>query len=532
MIAIVEPAQKVPVNIVGGSTFGRYPKISLEKTYNMYVTDDWLVNFAGYKKIEDIAATGKGRGLFHSTRGNVLIAVVGSGVFEINQAFVPRFIGNLESAEGEVFIDENLNEQIAISDGEDIYIYSRRTGALTKQILTFVAQTVRPGYVTFHNTFFLIGSNPSGKNSNNWYAAEFSTDDTITIDAKNAFPLQTKPDDALAVLRLPARGNNVAVFGSSVTEVWTQVGGEENYRRVQSFNIDSGVVSVSTIAANEELICWLAKSQNNTPSIMITDGSGFQRISTDGIDYLLQTIKFPEQSTAVLYRQDGHLFYQLTFFNNVDNLTLTYDFNTKLFFHRTDEKLHYHPMRQVVFFQGKTLFASINDPVLYESSTDLLTYKYTDDQDDIGEVIPRIRICKGIRKGDSEFFRVKSFSFWIEQGVTNFVNIPSLTPEICSDSLVSEEGESLVDEDGFTQLIPENAVCFQEIVERPRIDFSYSKNGNQSFSNVSSYPMNAKSNFINRVNFHRLGRANEFTVQVRFWGFQRFVANNGYLEIY
>lgn len=46
--------QQVPVNVVGSSTFGRYPKISLETTYNMFISDDWLVNYAGFQKVVDI----------------------------------------------------------------------------------------------------------------------------------------------------------------------------------------------------------------------------------------------------------------------------------------------------------------------------------------------------------------------------------------------------------------------------------------------------------------------------------------------
>ena len=47
-------AKQEPVNIVGGSTFGRYRKISSEKTYNMFITDEWLVNTAGYQKAYEL----------------------------------------------------------------------------------------------------------------------------------------------------------------------------------------------------------------------------------------------------------------------------------------------------------------------------------------------------------------------------------------------------------------------------------------------------------------------------------------------
>ena len=67
----------LPVNIVGGSTFGRYKKISDEKTINMYISDNWLVSFAGWKKIVNFPGESQGRALFHSVRGDLMIAVIG-----------------------------------------------------------------------------------------------------------------------------------------------------------------------------------------------------------------------------------------------------------------------------------------------------------------------------------------------------------------------------------------------------------------------------------------------------------------------
>ena len=51
-------ATREEVNIVGSSTFGRYKKISSEKTYNMFVSDEWLVNTAGYQKVYELLPEG------------------------------------------------------------------------------------------------------------------------------------------------------------------------------------------------------------------------------------------------------------------------------------------------------------------------------------------------------------------------------------------------------------------------------------------------------------------------------------------
>lgn len=524
----IENGEEAAVNVVGSSTFGRYPKISLEKTYNMYISDEWLVNYAGFKKRVDILPSGEGRGFFNSIRGGFLIAIESSTVYRLNSNMAPIFIGNIDTNTGEVYMDENLSNQICIVDGESAYIYNYVANSFTKQTLTFAGNPVIPSYVCYHNTFFLIGSRANSDNPQNWYAYERDTDSTIQINTQ--FSLQTKPDSALAAVRLPGRGNNVLVLGSTVGEVWTQVGGTENYRRVQSFNIDSGVVAVSTIAASDEVVCWLSQNQSNAPCIMVTDGGSTKRISSDGIDYLLAQIQFPQQSTAFFFRQDGHLFYQITFFNPSDNLSLIHDFTTGLFFHLSDEDLNFHPARQIVFYRENTFFISLTDASIYNMSTNYETYDYSTEVTSIGEEIPRLRICKSIRKKNSDRFRVGQFTFWIEQGVNDYYLLNPDT-SVCNGVLITQDSQFfIVTQDGET-ILAQDGSCFNG-ANRPRVDMSFSKNGNQSFSNIVSRNLNTAGKYRNQIRWHRMGQANEFTIQLRFWGFQRFVASNGIVELF
>jgi|SRR5277367_505904 len=518
---------QVPVNVVGSSTFGRYPKISLEKTYNMFISDDWMVNYPGFQNVAEILPSGEGRALYHSVRGQFLIAVISSTVYKLAANLSPQFVGTLNTSTGEVFIDENLSSQICLVDGQNAYIYNYTNNTLTEQTLMFLGNPIIPSYVCYHNTFFLIASSTVSDNSQNWYAFEFDTATTIQLNTQ--FSLQTKPDSAIAVKRVPGKGNNVLVMGTTVCEMWTQIGDLENYRRVQSFNIDNGCISISTIAANDEFICWLSQNENNSATMMVMNGTSVKRISTDGIDNLLESITRPDQSTAFLFRQDGHLFYQVTFFNPNDNLTLFYDFNNDRFYHASDQDLNFHPARQVVFFNGASYFISLNDANLYQLGTDFITYNYSLDPNTMGDVIPRIRICKSIRREDSSRFRINRFTFWIEQGVNNYYLMPYTEPE-CFGTLITETGQfPIITEMGY-QILTESGYC-TSIFDIPRVDLSFSKNGNESFSNVVGRVLNSQGNYRNQIRWHRIGQANECAIQLRFWGFQRFVVKDGVLEI-
>lgn len=578
-------SQQVPVNIRGSSIFGVYPKISSEITMNMFQSDDWMINYAGYQIVAETQGAGMGRGLFRSIRGGFLVAVVGSQVYTIDNSLNPRAVtgginnGKLDTSSGEVFIDENLSKQICIVDGVKAYILSYDSNGnftLTPQDLRRnnvpTGTPIIPGYVCYHNSFFLIASALTSTDNQNWYVFSMASPTTIQLNtplAGSTFPIQTKPDSAIAIRRVPGKGNNIIVFGKAVCEIWTQVGGALNYQRVSSYNIDNGCISVSTISASEEYVCWLAQNENNNAAITISNGSSTQIISTDGIDHLLDSLTNPSQSTAFFYRQDGHLFYHLTFFDPRDNLTLVYDFDNKVFYNASDENNNYYPARQVVFFGTSTYFISLNDSKIYQMGEEFTTYKYTLLPNDIGFIIPRIRICKTIRKADSSTFRSGMFTFWIEQGLDQeFKSYPiadskyivtqqglntrteprddKLITEsesdatiVCNGILVMEESTvdnpiPIITELGDTMLA-EFGVCYNtgtDYFYQPRVDMSFSKNGNQSFSNIVSRGLNPLGTYRNQVRWHQMGQANELTIQLRFWQFSRMACNDGVIEIF
>ncbi len=533
-------SKKEVVKVVGGSNFSRYQKISSEKTINMFITDNWLVNTAGYIRLIELLASGSGRGAHVSIRGNILIVVINASVFSIDATLTPTLVGMLATQSGEVFIDENLNSQIGIVDGLNFYIYNYSLPPVIT-IQTGLG-TLIPNFIEYHNTFFLLGNANRTSNGAAWYVYQFASPTTVMQLAQLA--LQTKPDYAQAVVRLPGQGNNVLVLGTAVGEVWTQVPGLEVYRRNSTINVDYGVASISTIARSDKYVAWLGINESNAPVIMVYAGQGAQRISTDGIDYQLSQIRFPGQSTAMLYRQDGHLFYQLTFFNPADNLTILYDFTTETFFNLSDFQLNYHPARDFVYFNGNTYFISLNNASLYQSSTNYTTYNENlpsalVQDPDIDHEIQRIRICNTIAAEEGVQWRVNTFYMTIEMGYD--VNVSGLSIannenllitedlfEPPDDVIITEGGVPMGDESsgagiGMGDLPPPYI---------PRVDCSVSRDGGVTFSNTVSRPMNPIGLRQNILNWDNMGMANYFTIKLRFWGSSRYCVYNGFVEVF
>ncbi len=537
-MAISTPnAQQIPVRIVGSSIFGIHPIISDERTWNMYISDEWLLNFAGYQQAVNIlGGTVEGRGLFHSTRGNFLIAVLGSNIYRIDPNLGYTFLYSIGTSVGEVFMDENLSSQIVIVDGAAtstgaplayIYNYATEVNAVAPVNFTGTAQTFTVNYVTYHNTYFLFGNGNTDASGSQWFIYQSGyipgTPSTgFDLQYQQTLLLQTKPDFAKAVIRIPGAGNNVLVMGSSVCEIWTSVAGIQTYQRNSSVNIDYGVASVSTIDASDNMVAWLGINEKSSPAIMVMTGGKASSISTDGIDRLLSRVQFPADSTAVFYREDGHVFYILTFFNPVDNFSIMYDFTTQKFFDVTDWDFSYYPARRIAYFNNEIYFISLKQGSLMHTGTHITTM--STDPDHVYE-IPRVRKCDTYRLPGSDRFIVNQFSFTIENGVE-----PGVTLQYeCDGYILGEQSLGIMYSEDDLPLITEEGSCQ---IYQPRIDVTISKNGGETYSNVNSYNMHATGQYKNQPRFNKLGEANQFTIQMRFWGFGAVAVANGMIEVY
>jgi hypothetical protein len=558
MISRSPLTHKVPLNIVGSSTFGVYPKISIEKTYNMYISDNFMIDYGGYISVATNLGL-NGRGIFTSNNLDRMIAVVENNVYLIdiiydpNQPtnayqFTPVLIGTLLTFNTDVFITENNANQIAISDGSNIYIYNP-TAAITFRTFTSTALGFIPGYITFHDTYFLCAASQDTTYSppaNNTWRLSNSNDGTVwPSDAAHVGLLQTKPDTTQAVIRFPSGGNMIYVMGTNVTEPWFDQGLTLfPYQRNTGSTIDYGVINPSAIGSIDKMVVWLAQNEQSGPIIMVSDGGNARQITTDGIDHLLSHLKNPNNCEAFMFRKDGHIFYHINFYDSEDNVSLFYDFNTQKFFHASDENGNYFIAKQVAFFNNQYYFVSRNNGNIYAFDTNYTTYD--------GKEIPRIRVCKNIRRESQEYFVVNDLGFTIEQGITE-PQYQNLGP--CR--LITEDGKYLITEGGpiFFQtqdgkylldqtgqnLISEqsNSHAFSYLVTEqdclnivyPRVDLSISTDGGESFGSYVPYNMNALGHRRNMIRWWQLGLANDFVAQFRFWGFGRFVATDGEINV-
>lgn len=392
----------VPIDIVGSTKFGRYPKISTEQTINMIISDGALVNFAGHTLVATIASSGVARGSYNSVLLNRIFCVVDDGLYSIDTSYNVQRQGTLNTSTGDVFIADNQASQIAIVDGLNIYVYNFAT-----DVFQTVAVDFLPGYITFQDTFFIAAD----VRTNQWRLSNNNDGTVWPADAQHVGELQSKACKTVATVALD---RILLVMGQSVTEPWYDAGLQLfPYQRNNYYCIDYGCVSPDTIASGFGMIVWLASNSYSGLAIMVSqEGSPPSPISTDGLDFFFSQLTAPQHSFGMLYKIEGHIMYHLTFVT--DNRSYIYDFNTQQFFSLTDEFMNYHQAKRVVFFNNANHFLSFRDGNLYRMSSLLTTYN--------GKEIPRMRICSNIRFPGADRFVVQNINITMESGINQGVD--------------------------------------------------------------------------------------------------------------
>lgn len=546
---------------------------------DVYIDEDILGNIA-FCDGSNIYIYNYNTGLFYKAGTNPYTGPTGGTVtqsaFTVTGSSGTLFMANA-AVGSTIYFDDGTNATIvAVVNNTTLTVSTSVTrSAIGYLIMAPLAFT--PNYVCFHDARFIATSAYSGSNQiGQWRLSR--TIVTTGLKTYIAFPalaqlpqlqgtFQTKPDLPVAVVRIPGRANTIIVMGSIGSEIWTDVGAALfPYKKNQSFNLDYGCVNPATIATLGEFVVWVGLNEKSGPVIMYTTGQDIVSIDTDGIDYRLSNVNFPALSYGFMFKQDGHIFYIVTFYEPSDNVTYAYDFKTSKFYTLTDEQFNYFIAKHTVFFNNTYYFNSINDGNIYEINSKYTTYEYFGG---VVQEIPRVRVCNTIRTIDSIPKVANNLVITMEQG-TDVLNTKEgsniATIGILENGSLYTTAEVIINGDGIgayaTAEITNGSISSVTLVDAgigyswavatiggdgtgaqlettlnvdsylPRIDLCMSYDSGNTFSSFISSDMYAIGRYQSRIVFNELGYSNEFTPQLRFYGQSRFVINSAEMNFY
>lgn len=449
------------IGLVGPSYDQRSLPFDAQRSINLFPVFDQqgkevaaLYSVPG-KSLFASAGNGPIRGEFASAKGRGF-AISGSILYEIlsNGTSVER--GTLNTAEGFLTIAENAT-QLAICDGNDLYIFTYATNAFVE--VTDVDFPSSVGSVCYLDGFFIVNENDSGR----FYISAIN--DGLSWDALDFATAESSPDNLVCCI---AAVGQLWLFGERTTEIWSNTGGSAfPFRRISSAVMEAGAVSPFTPIEIDNSVFFVGQDEFGQGIVYKTQGFTPIRVSTTSIEKKIQESGDLSEMRAFCYQEDGATFYFLTGGNL--KTSLVYDLTTDLWHERAflNPQGVYEQDKAVdhMFIFNKHLVGDRRNGNIYEMSLNFY--------DDGGDELSRERIYTHL-SDEGQRIRYNALEIGFETGV----------------GLQSGQGSN------------------------PLVSLRLSKDGARTWSNPYTTTIGAVGKYQTKVEFRRLGVAEQMTFRI------------------
>lgn len=449
------------IALVGGSYEERSLPFQAQRSINCFAvydeTGSEVLALYGTPGLSEFASVGAGdiRGNFTSTNGRCF-AVSGVELYELFADGSATKRGNLNSSAGNLTFAENGTE-LAICDGSKLYIFTYATN--TFSLVTDPDLPSSVGTVDFKDGYFIVNENNSGRfyisdlyAGSQWQALEFAT-------------AESSPDDLKVV---KSAVGSLWLFGSVTTEIWGNTGASAfPFQRLSGARIDKGCVAPATVLEIDNTVYWLGQDRQGAGIVYKASGFNPERISTNSIEYYLQSSGNLENCYSWSYQQDGHTFYVITG-GNLET-SIVYDTTTGLWHERAyidAGTYEQHLGSCCTYAFGKHLVGDRQSNKIYEMSLDYY--------DDAGQPLVLERVYTHL-VDELNPIRYNKLELLVETGVG------------------TQTGQGL----------------------NPVVTMSYSKDGARTWSDELTAPIGKAGQYQTRVAFRRMGIAEQMTFRVR-----------------
>jgi hypothetical protein len=329
------------------------------------------------------------RGLHTMSGENILIAVAGNKVYQVNKLMVATEIGTLTTSTGKVSISDNItnaNGLIAyIVDGPNRYTWVVATNTFTT--LPSTDGPWKGANVVDVIDNYNIYNEP---NSQNWACTDLGSQ----YSTQALYGSSDGSSDLLVTLIADRR--QVYLLGEVTTEVWTDVGNviagitTFPFQRVPGTFSQNGIGARFSLARFADSFVCVCKDTRGDSTIEMMQGYAWVKISTHAVEQSL-TNEITSDAFAYTYQIEGHEMYVCTFPSIGNGLTWVYDGSTKswhkwLYWDSANAVYTRHRSNCGAYFNNMYIVGDYENGKLYSIENAV----YTDD----GATIRRLRRAK------------------------------------------------------------------------------------------------------------------------------------------
>lgn len=364
------------------------------------------------------------------------------------------------------------NNYMLMVDGATCQYYNQSTSTWGA-VASFPATGART--VTFVSSFF-VAEQPGTQYFWVSNANDGSTWNSLAFASASAFG-----DNIVAVDNL---NGNLVLFSERHTELWQNVGNSpEPFSPILSAANEYGLAAIFSRAHVDESIIFLGQNREGQVQFCQLKGFRNQTISNPDLEYIINRFSTVADAVALVYGQDKHKFYQVTF--PTDNRSFLYDTATALW-SEVQTGPSVTPVRHAAnlstYCAGRTLVSDSTSNSIY--TFDPLTYT------DNGATIPREVITRHIL---SNFNRIRVAALYLDM----------------------ETGVGLQTGQGVN----------------PQIMLQYSKDNGRTWSAERWVSSGLIGNYIARVIWRRFGSTRDATFKIRMTDPVKFVITEGAMRV-
>lgn len=275
----------------------------------------------------------------------------------------------------------------------------------------------------------------------------------LTLDALDFASAESVPD---TLLRCMKDHNDLIMFGSKSTEVFSSGGGLFPFDRISGATMEVGIAAKHSVCKMDNSVFWLGSDERGDATVWRMQGYQPQRKGTHALEEELRTYARIDDAFAFSYQMAGHSWYQITF--PTAGKTWVFDAASEQWAERVyrNPDNSYDRVRDNchVFTQRKHLVGDWENGNVYELDLDT----YTDNGAPIA--------------------RVKSFQHMSADNVRQFFDKLTLDVEAGVGNAADPD---------------------------PQIYLRWSDDGGKTWSNMQSASLGKVGEFRNKANFNRLG---------------------------
>jgi hypothetical protein len=337
-------------------------------------------------------AAGPIRGLWVSN--GIAYVVSGSEFYSLTTSYTATLLGTV-SGTGPVSMADN-GTQIFIACNPLSYIYNISTAVFAQ--ITDV-DFPGAGSVGYLDGYFVFNE----PNSQKFWVTSLL--DGTSVDPLDFASAEGYPDDVVALI---VDHREVYLFGNNSVEVWYDAGTPDfPLARVQGAFMEVGCEAAYSVAKLDNSVFWLGSDARGRGIVYRANGYTPARISTNAIEYAIQSYGNITDAIGYTYQQDGHPFYVLIFPSA--NATWVFDVSTMLWHERAafqDGEFLRHRSNCQMSFNDEIVVGDYEDGRVYAFDLDV----YADDD----QIQKWLRSWRALATGQNNLKRTAHHSLQLD----------------------------------------------------------------------------------------------------------------------